>query len=267
MVEQDEYILGTDREELERLRVQHEVWREQALDLFRRAGFAGGASVLDLGCGPGYTSVELARVVGPSGRVIARDASAGFVAHLAREVERLGLAQVAPSVGPVEELELEASSLDGAYARWLLCWLPDPGAALARVAAALRPGGVVALQEYLDWAAMKLVPRCAAFDRAVDACMRSWERPIDVGEELPALAASCGLRVEDFRPVARAGGPGSPEWTWLGGFFESYLPRLVARRLFDGPDLAAFRRAWRQRTEDGVSRVVAPVMVDAVLRR
>ncbi len=147
---QCEYILGTDREELERLRFQHQVWVKEAYALWERAGLKAGDAVLDLGCGPGFTSFELAWVVGPKGRVIARDQSRPFLDFLAREREHLGLMQVEPSLGPVEELELPREELDAAYARWLFCWLPDAGAVLERVARALKPRGAVVLQDYLD---------------------------------------------------------------------------------------------------------------------
>ena len=114
-----------------------------------------------------------------------------------------GLHQVEPSLGSVETISFPEASFDAAYSRWLFCWLRDPQAVLALVARALRPGGVVVLQEYLDWAAMKHVPRDQAFDRAVAACMRSWAEGggrIDIAEEIPSLARGCGLALEHFEP-------------------------------------------------------------------
>ena len=58
---------------MERLGDQHRVWAEDNRRLLTRAGFGDGATLLELGCGPGYTTLDLARVVGPSGRVIAVD--------------------------------------------------------------------------------------------------------------------------------------------------------------------------------------------------
>ena len=204
----DEYILGADSEELQRLRFQHEAWVKQAHALWDRAGLRTGDVVLDLGCGPGFTSLGLAAVVGPGGKVIAREQSSLFLDYLAAECDRMGLDQIEPSLGPVEELDLPPERLDAAYARWLFCWLQEPGAVLARVAQSLKRGGVVALQEYLDWGAMKLVPRNRLFDRLVSACLESWRTggiTIDIVEQLPSLGAHCGLEVEHFEPIARLG--------------------------------------------------------------
>lgn len=265
-----EYILGTDEEELARLRVQHEVWAEEADALWRRAGLATGDVVLDLGCGPGYTALDLARIVGAGGRVIASDISARFIAFLRAECDRQGLTTVEPRLGAAEDLDLPSGALDAAYARWLLCWLPDPGPLLARVAHGLKPGGVVVLQEYLDWGAMKMVPPSAPFERIVEACLRSWIEggvAIDVGERIPTLAAACGLQVEWMRPIARMGDPESPEWRWLSGFFRSYLPRLVERGLLDDAALAEHRRAWDERAAGRRSFICTPTMVDVILRK
>lgn len=243
MAEHDEYILGTDEEELARLRFQHKAWVPQGLALFERGGLRAGDAMLDLGCGPGYTSFELADIVGPTGRVLARDISERFIAFLDRECERRGLDQVESSVGPVEELDLPDGSLDAAYARWLFCWLPDPGVVLSRVARALRPGGVLLCQEYLDWGA------------------------INIGEQFPTLARDAGLEVEHIRPIARLGAAGSLEWRWLGGFFTSYLPRLVQRGLLDANLHAAWREEWSRRAEDPATHCYTPTMVDMVLRK
>lgn len=268
--ERDAYVLGTDDLEIRRLALQHSAWVRQAYALWDHAGLRAGQRVLDLGSGPGFTTIELARIVGPTGHVLASDRSARFLAFLESECARLGLNCVEPRLGAVEELELVPGSFDAIYARWLFCWLRDPGAVLTRVAAGLRPGGVVLLQEYLDWAAMSLVPRSARFERVVAACMASWREAggtIDLAAELPRLAPRAGLVLESLRPVARLGPVGSLEWGWLGRFFVDYLPKVVARGLLDEAERVAFLQEWNERTAEGASLVLTPTMADAVLRR
>jgi len=270
MSDERAYILGTDRAELERLEFQHQAWVAQLFELAARAGLRTGARVLDLGCGPGFTSLELARIVGPTGQVISCDASERFLAFLGEERTRRGLPQIEPRLARVEELELAPASLDAIYARWLFCWLPDPGAALRRVAVMLKPGGVVILQDYLDWGAMKLLPQSAVFERGVSACLASWKdggSAIDVMELLPGLARECGLRVEIFETRSRLGAVGSLEWRWMEEFFLSYLPKLVAQGRFPAREFEAWRADWSARAAQGTSFALAPTMADLVLRK
>lgn len=270
MTEEHEYILGTHAAELERLGFQHHVWLQHMLALLDLAGMRAGEVVMDVGCGPGFTTFELAHAVGPQGRVVALDVSERFLAHLRAACTLRAVTNVEPMLGTAEEFELEDASLDAAYARWVLCWLQKPEEALARVARALRPGGVFIVQDYLDWGAKKLVPRSGAHDRVVQACLASWSRgggTIDIGEHLPAFAERCGFTVEYFQPIARSGTGGSLVWRWLENFYRIYLPRVVGEGLLTQDELAAFLAEWERRADDGVSRVVTPTMVDVVLRK
>ena len=66
-----DYVLGTHEDELERLGVQHRAWRPVVLDCWRNAGITTGSKVLDVGAGPGYATVDLADIVGRTGKVVA----------------------------------------------------------------------------------------------------------------------------------------------------------------------------------------------------
>jgi ubiquinone/menaquinone biosynthesis C-methylase UbiE len=74
-----EYVLGTDRAELERLGLQHQLWLAQAVAAWERAGFRRGHRILDVGCGPGFATVDLAQRVGPRGKFVAVDISQRFL--------------------------------------------------------------------------------------------------------------------------------------------------------------------------------------------
>lgn len=60
-----EYVLGTDDAELARLGFQHQVWARVTVAAWEHAGFHRGATLLDVGCGPGYATFDLASLVGP----------------------------------------------------------------------------------------------------------------------------------------------------------------------------------------------------------
>ena len=89
-----DYVLGTHDEEIERLGLQHRVWQPRVSDAWRRAGFTTGQTLLDLGCGPGYATLDLAGIVGPAGRVIGIDRSRRFLGAGAARARALALSLI-----------------------------------------------------------------------------------------------------------------------------------------------------------------------------
>ncbi|HMS03584.1 MAG TPA: class I SAM-dependent methyltransferase [Gemmatimonadaceae bacterium] len=166
---EQEYVLGTDDDELQRLGFQHQVWAEQTAQLWRRAGFAPGQRVLDLGCGPGYATADLAQLVGADGAVYAVDVSRRFLSALERLIAARHLHNVQTFVQDAATLSLPATGLDGAFARWVLSFTPDPAAVLARVRDALAPGARLAIFDYANYEAITLAPPSAVFDRVIAA--------------------------------------------------------------------------------------------------
>ncbi|WP_033442122.1 class I SAM-dependent methyltransferase [Saccharothrix sp. NRRL B-16314] len=112
---------------------------ERLLDL---AGVAPGMSVLDVGTGVGEPALSAAAVVGPTGRVVGVDLSPRMV-ELARH-RATGFDNAEFLVGDVESLDLVGGGFDVVLSRWGLMFAPDRRAAFRSLAAALRPGGVLA---------------------------------------------------------------------------------------------------------------------------
>ena len=107
-----------------------------------RAGIATGQWVIDIGCGAGATTVELARRVGPQGRVLGIDVSKPMLAR-ARERTR--------DMPQVEMLEADAGAhifesgrYDQLFSRLGVMFFPDPIKAFANLHAALKPSGRLA---------------------------------------------------------------------------------------------------------------------------
>ncbi len=266
--EEDAYALGTGSPEIVRLEQQSLCWQAQLRDACAWAGIERGSKLLDLGCGPGFTSFDLAEWTGPEGSVLACDQSERFLAILAASVRGQAGCQIEIRRGAIEHLDV-APSFDAAYARWLLCWLPDPKLALQRIASSLRSGGCLLIQDYLDWGAMSLLPDSSAFQSVKRACLASWrgKYTTDIVPELFELGPAAGFEVEAVRPIARLGGPGSPEWTWIEDFLNSYGEQLVKSNQLSKLDYSAFRAQMRQRTERGFGVLQTPTMADVLLRK
>src|SRR6059058_5456976 len=76
-----EYSLQLSDAELERYRIMADSARAAEAELWQRAGITPGATVADIGCGPGAMFPALVDAVGASGRVIGVDGVAGTVAQ------------------------------------------------------------------------------------------------------------------------------------------------------------------------------------------
>jgi ubiquinone/menaquinone biosynthesis C-methylase UbiE len=268
--EANEYLLGTDADELRRLGFQHQVWAREAADAWERGGFAPGHHLLDLGCGPGHATLDLARLVGAEGRVTGVDVSERFVGELRRRAAALGVEQVDAQVQDVEALKLPEGAFDGAYARWVLCFLRDPAAAVARVARALRPGGRFVVQDYSNYPALQLAPEDAAFRTVIDAVMRSWTEgggDPNVAARLPRMMEDAGLRVVSITPLARIARPGDALWEWPRTFFDNFLPVLVKNGYLAPEERDAFHRLWAARSADPAAFFATPPMTVVVGER
>ena len=266
MAERD-YLLGSDRTELQRLAFQHRVWAQEAAALWRRAEFGPGQTLLDLGCGPGFATMDLAHLVGPTGKVVAFDGASSFLEDLKRQAELSGLDGIELRQGDVHSLDLAEGSVDGVYARWLFCFVHRPEEVVREVARVLRPGGRLAVTDYFNYRAFTMAPRSPVFDRVVAAVERYWQGQggdLGIQGRLPTLLEAAGLRVEEVVCHARVARPGSPLWEWPQEFFRTFLPTLVEAGEVSQEDGEAFQAVWRQRAQEPGAYLCVPPMFDLV---
>ncbi len=110
-----------------------------------------GESGVDIGCGVGHLSCELAEDVGPSGRMIGVDSSADMLAGAAARVHARGLDdRVDLRIGDAVALGLSSASADFAVAVQTYSYVPDVAGAITEAARVLRPGGRIGVLE-TDW--------------------------------------------------------------------------------------------------------------------
>ncbi|MDO8611855.1 MAG: methyltransferase domain-containing protein [Dehalococcoidia bacterium] len=118
----------------------------QTLEKFR---IKPGDTVLELGPGPGYFSVEAARIVGPGGRIACVDLQPGMLQMLAGHLEEASVTNAYPLVGDATRLPLADASVDAAFLVTVLGEIPDRLQALAELRRVLKPGGVLSFSESL----------------------------------------------------------------------------------------------------------------------
>jgi SAM-dependent methyltransferase len=267
------YTLGASDAELHRLvsLASHE--EDRVLDACRRAGVAEGATVADLGCGPLGALSALARVVGSSGTVIGVDGSAE-----ALDKARLLLAET-PHVRLVHSDVLDVSperlgvpALDAVYCRLMLLHQPDPARVLARMAALLRPGGVLIAHEPSDdpTHAPTSEPPAPAMTRVwelVIAAARSRGARTDFGRRGRAYLEAAGFHVEHHRAYA-VHYPSHIGYAIPRVALASLRPVLEEHRLATDAELARLDAELRQMQErDDVQWVSSPLMFEWIGRK
>ena len=269
MSERD-YVLGTHDAEIDRLRLQHRVWRPRMLDAWRRGGITQGQTVVDVGCGPGYASLDLSEIVGPAGRVIAVERSARFLDALRHAAEHNGLANIATLEADITEKPIGDGIADAAWCRWVFSWMTRPELGVANIARVLKPSGVAIFHEYLDYASWGLAPRSEAFSEFVRAIIASVTRTgatIDSALVLPRLLEEAGFDIVSLTPIVDVVAPDNYVWQWPTAFARGYREKLVADGLITADRAREALAALDRAEKEGGVRMITPIVLEIIARR
>ena len=165
------------------------------LPLLQRAGIRVGMTCLDLGCGAGEVTFEIARITGPTGRVIGMD----------MDSVKLQLARDRASKESVTNIEFrkvdvfqwnEDSVYDLIYVRFLLTHLPECERVVPKLLGALRPGGALVVED-INFDGYVSHPANSAHDRYVGLYQEVVRRRggnADIGPKLRSILAGAGLQ-------------------------------------------------------------------------
>lgn len=264
-----EYLLGDSAREVERLRFQHSVWGPVTHRLFHRLHLQPGYRCLDVGAGPGLVSMDLREHVGERGEVIALEPSEFFRDWFHHQVLQRGWTNVHILPGTAYDAALPQSHFDLIFVRWVIGFVPSPEPFLAPLVRALRPGGLIAIQDYIH-EGCALFPNGGPWDRFPEL-MRLWWRsgggdPF-VGASLPVVFRRMGLEVVDYTPTALTGGHDSHVMEWMGRYLYSQLPVMVERKLTTETEAAAIRADWEAHLANPDTVFVSPFVVDIAGRK
>lgn len=213
-----------------------------------------GLDLLDVGCGPGTITTDLARRVAP-GRVVGIDRSSDVVAEARRHAESAGVA-VELAVGDVYALEFPDASFDVVHAHQVLQHLTDPVAALRELRRVVRPGGVVAVRDsdYASFLWAPLDPRLTRWLEVYRGVARHNRAEPDAGRFLKGWARAAG-----FGAVIAT----SSTWTyadaescaWWGGLWadrcllSAFGDQAMAYGIASRDELTGFAEAFRRWAE------------------
>jgi SAM-dependent methyltransferase len=246
------------------------VWRPRMLDACRRAGVTVGRIAVDLGCGPGYATLDLAEIVGSAGHVHAIDRSERFLAALGARMRAQGIAHVSTYGCDLDEDEWPELHADLLWCRWVAAFVRRPRAFVDRMRSLVRPGGRVVMHEYLDYSAWRLLPDAPEFEAFVVAVMATWRQAggePNIGRDLPGWLEEAGFRVDDLRPITDVVSPADFIWQWSRAFVEVGLERLVAIGAMTEPRAAEIWREFLAREALPHTRISSPTVLEILATR
>jgi ubiquinone/menaquinone biosynthesis C-methylase UbiE len=187
------YVLATGDAGADRLRLLQRVMEPGTSRALHAAGLGPGMKAVDIGCGIGMVTRQIANIVGPKGRVTGIDASAEQIDVARRECrdfDRVGF-----MVASAYETTLPRETYDLAYCRFVLCHLERPLDALKEMLSLLRPGGVL-LCEDQEASTLASVPPTLAYANAARKTVElALKRGVDMdlGVRLPGLLRALPL--------------------------------------------------------------------------
>lgn len=214
-----------------------------------------GADVLDVGCGPGTITLDLATRVAP-GTVAAIDRSPDVVAQAEDARSSAGIPNITFEVGDVYDLDHADESFDVVHAHQVLQHLSDPVRALGEMKRVLRPGGLLAVRDG-DSGAFAWAPDDEHLDRWLELYHQVTAAngaEADAGRYLLAWVRAAGFEQIEFT---------SSTWTfadpdsraWWGGLWaerverSAFAEQAIAAKLSDHAELADIAAAWRRWAE------------------
>ncbi|MFC8506582.1 methyltransferase domain-containing protein [Streptomyces sp. NPDC057411] len=210
-----------------------------------------GLEVLDVGCGPGTITADLAARVAP-GRVTAVDAAQDVLEKARAAAAERGVDNVEFAVADVHALDFPDDSFDIVHAHQVLQHVGDPVQALREMRRVCRPGGVVAARDS-DYGAFTWFPAHPGLDRWSDLyrqVARANGGEPDAGRRLFSWAREAGFtEVTATAATWCFAQPDERAW-WSGLWADRTTQSDYARLAVDGghatpEELAGIAEAWR----------------------
>jgi 2-polyprenyl-3-methyl-5-hydroxy-6-metoxy-1,4-benzoquinol methylase len=184
------YVLGHTDAELKRLATQARLIDPITRRFLISAGITEGMRVLDVGSGAGDVAILLAGLVGPTGEIVGTDSALTAIDAAEKRIQTSSLTNITFRHGDPAAMSFD-KPFDAVVGRYVLQFIPNPSAAIARLSNYLRRGGIMFFHE-LDWDGARSSPPVPTYDRVCGWIMRT----IEGGGAQIHLGAHPTLRLE-----------------------------------------------------------------------
>ena len=205
-----------------------------------------GMTILDVGCGPGSVTLDLAEAVAPEGSVTGVDTAVEVIERARAAAAERGDERTTFDVADVHALPFGDGMFDVVHAHQVLQHVEDPVAALREMSRVCRPGGLIAVRD-VDYGATTWSPESEALRRWLElyrAVARANGGEPDAGRHLVAWVREAGL--VDITDSASA-------WTYARAEERNWLADSWATRVRESLRPQAVELGW---AEDDVAAIV-----------
>jgi SAM-dependent methyltransferase len=239
-----DYLLSSGVTEMQRLRLQAQVWEPAATEFLATLNINPGSRVLDLGCGAMGILGPLSRLVREGGMVIGLDSDATQLAAARSFVEEAKLRNVSIVKGDAFSTGLAAGSFDLAHVRFLFAPVGRDADLLTEMLRLVRPGGIIAIQEpdASCWNMAPPNPSWSALKAAILAAFRAGGGDFDAGCRTFGMLQAAGLRQVSQRNAVLAATGRHPYKGLPLQFAGSLRKRILDGNLLSETQLDAYLR-------------------------
>lgn len=206
--------------------------------LYEQAATKPGETVIDIGCGSGTTVIEMARRVGPAGRVEGFDVAKPSVERANQRIADAELTNAAVTLADLSTAALASRRYDLAVSRFGVMFFTDPAATFAHLHAAMKPGGRLAFAVFrtareTTWASAPVNAVRHMLDLPPppgpeDPGQFSWADPQRV-ERILKSGGFQNISLTPIDPQMRYAGPGGAEEAADFCFLVGPIQRAVAK--------------------------------------
>jgi len=264
MSKNEEYILGTNQTELERLKFQHGVWKEITGSFLARLNIQKGWKCLDVGAGPGFVSADIRNIAGDSGEITVIEPSEFYLNYFKEHCAKNKFNNVKFVHGILEDTVLDDEYYDLIFLRWVIDFVKEPEKFLIILFAALKKGGVIAIQDY-NYEGLGLYPRGGAFDNVAEY-IRSYYRagggdPYFISR-IPSVFKKNHIRLEEYSPVGLAGDTRSPVFEWVNKFLTGHFNTLADLKIVTEKEIEDVKTDWEEHKKNPDTVLFSPIVVN-----